>query len=613
MALAALALSLTEAEAATAAFAATVPEVAATVGTLEAGMQLGSTLASGAELGGLASIFSNPTAMLGGAPAAEAAITPQIAESFAANQMETAAAQEAMRQQAAQQTLQNSFGSQAFKPLTPPTPADLLRQQQVINAFQQSAANPIDPSQFQQFEQLASGTVPEVVPKAADALKYSNYPATSPIDTNSPYFTQLRSAINTPDVFNPTVANAGEGVTQLADTAPNIAEKVAEQAAKVPTLDKQGNFASNMAGFFRDPSMANFQEYLKLHPYASSMGAYALYNALKGEPKQPKPNRGMIRPYTFNSQQNLAAYEPQTGSAERNYFTNSLVASTPYRAAAGGIVALGVGGPVEQMSAQNAIGNNETYPQANLNTAMYSNPMIQRPVAQNVIQSGVDIDVDPFTGEQRFARGGVADPEKSPGYKYSYDPNTMQFTQASKPVEVAPTATYGQYGPVGRTTPTWASEPTNIVSGGMAQPFMPSGGQAYNTAPVQPYQSPEQQMGLGGFYNDMDAQLSAMGYAAGGGISHLGDYSDGGRLLKGPGDGVSDSIPASIGGRQPARLADGEFVVPARIVSELGNGSTEAGARKLYAMMDRIQKARKKSVGKEKVAVDSKTDKYLPA
>jgi hypothetical protein len=98
-----------------------------------------------------------------------------------------------------------------------------------------------------------------------------------------------------------------------------------------------------------------------------------------------------------------------------------------------------------------------------------------------------------------------------------------------------------------------------------------------------------------------------------GGMSHLGDYSDGGRLLKGPGDGVSDSIPATIGNKRPARLADGEFVVPARIVSELGNGSTEAGARKLYAMLDRVQSARKKSMGKGKVAKNSRADKLLPA
>jgi len=95
-----------------------------------------------------------------------------------------------------------------------------------------------------------------------------------------------------------------------------------------------------------------------------------------------------------------------------------------------------------------------------------------------------------------------------------------------------------------------------------------------------------------------------------GGITTLGGYSDGGRLLRGPGDGVSDSIPAMIGKKQPARLADGEFVIPARIVSELGNGSTEAGARKLYAMMDRIKKARSKA---KNIAADTKSDKHLPA
>lgn len=91
---------------------------------------------------------------------------------------------------------------------------------------------------------------------------------------------------------------------------------------------------------------------------------------------------------------------------------------------------------------------------------------------------------------------------------------------------------------------------------------------------------------------------------------HLGSYSDGGRLLKGPGDGMSDDIPAKIGSKQPARLADGEFVVPADVVSGLGNGSTEAGARKLYAMMDKVRHARtgSKKQGKE---IDSR--KYMPA
>ena len=120
----------------------------------------------------------------------------------------------------------------------------------------------------------------------------------------------------------------------------------------------------------------------------------------------------------------------------------------------------------------------------------------------------------------------------------------------------------------------------------------------------------------GGFGPSSAGELASGGLTAfaSGGLGSLGGYSDGGRLLRGPGDGVSDSIPATIGkAKQPARLADGEFVVPARIVSELGNGSTAAGARKLYAMLARIQAGRKKSIGKSKVAVNSRMDKHLPA
>jgi hypothetical protein len=105
-----------------------------------------------------------------------------------------------------------------------------------------------------------------------------------------------------------------------------------------------------------------------------------------------------------------------------------------------------------------------------------------------------------------------------------------------------------------------------------------------------------------------EGQGKTWDYAAGG-ITTLGGYSDGGQLLRGPGDGVSDDIPATIGNKQPARLADGEFVIPARIVSELGNGSTDAGARKLYAMMDRIKKTRSKA---KNIAANTKADKHLP-
>ena len=94
---------------------------------------------------------------------------------------------------------------------------------------------------------------------------------------------------------------------------------------------------------------------------------------------------------------------------------------------------------------------------------------------------------------------------------------------------------------------------------------------------------------------------------AGGGM--LGSYSDGGRLLRGPGDGMSDNIPASIANKQPARLADGEFVIPADVVSHLGNGSTEAGSRVLYEMMNRVRKAR---TGNPKQGKQIKPQKFMP-
>ena len=101
-----------------------------------------------------------------------------------------------------------------------------------------------------------------------------------------------------------------------------------------------------------------------------------------------------------------------------------------------------------------------------------------------------------------------------------------------------------------------------------------------------------------------------------GGIADLGGYATGGRpnLLNGAGDGVSDDIPASIAGKQPARLAAGEYVISSRIVSELGNGSTDAGAQRLDEMVKRIQAGRSKTMGKGKeYAKDTKPYKHLPA
>ena len=100
--------------------------------------------------------------------------------------------------------------------------------------------------------------------------------------------------------------------------------------------------------------------------------------------------------------------------------------------------------------------------------------------------------------------------------------------------------------------------------------------------------------------------------AAGGGLMGLNTYAAGGKLLRGPGDGMSDSIPAVIQGANPQRaaLADGEFVIPADVVSHLGNGSTEAGSKHLYSMMDRIRKAR---TGNPKQGKQINPDRFMPA
>jgi hypothetical protein len=102
------------------------------------------------------------------------------------------------------------------------------------------------------------------------------------------------------------------------------------------------------------------------------------------------------------------------------------------------------------------------------------------------------------------------------------------------------------------------------------------------------------------FY-DLDRNDNRRAYAAGGMAP---------RFLSGGGDGMSDSIKAKINGTQEARLADGEFVIPADVVSHIGNGSSKAGAKQLYSMMDRVRQAR---VGTKKQGKQINPRKYMAA
>jgi hypothetical protein len=323
------------------------------------------------------------------------------------------------------------------------------------------------------------------------------------------------------------------------------------------------------------------------------------------------------------------------------------------------------GGPVEAMSDANAIGMNTGYPQSGIRTGAYATPD-QQPISRDML---------PYAGQPQFAEGGAVDSytydpttqlytkksgegatmvspkggisEASGGSEYSGPNKNVQnetFEEQSERnqklndfltdlVRNSPTsiALRGLNTLFGTQTPATVSNagtyagmyPTSAQSG-IGIPGEQDANEARDLADqnqgaaVGDGNTGSYTSDNGGTFGPSDSGYGVFAQGglaalAQGGISHLGDYSDGGRLLRGPGDGISDSIPAMIGKKQPARLADGEFVVPARIVSELGNGSTEAGARKLYAMMDRVQKARKKTVGKGKVAANSRSAKYLPA
>ena len=149
----------------------------------------------------------------------------------------------------------------------------------------------------------------------------------------------------------------------------------------------------------------------------------------------------------------------------------------------------------------------------------------------------------------------------------------------------------------------------NIYSG-YTQPTQAS--HTYNRATkkwekTKPVRQPFRIGSNNGIGNQYSMQTAFSGY--GGPDVGVAQYAEGG-MLEGPGDGMSDSLAAQIDGSQPAALSQGEFVVPADVVSHLGNGSSDAGSKRLYAMMDEVRKAR---TGTEKQGKEINPERYMPA
>jgi hypothetical protein len=201
----------------------------------------------------------------------------------------------------------------------------------------------------------------------------------------------------------------------------------------------------------------------------------------------------------------------------------------------------------------------------------------------------------------------------NPHYQAQYQNRVTQPTPASAgagyPQVYQPTMAEGGmvpgYADGGLLDPN--SEPVDFMGGDMYPQSQQQ--RSYYATPTQmPTSAQQTAASYEPNTNPLTGEMTAN--MAGGGLASLGSYSDGGQMLRGPGDGMSDSIPARIGSRQPARLADNEFVVPADVVSHLGNGSSDAGAKKLYSMMAQVRKAR---TGKKNQAPKINADKYLPA
>lgn len=314
--------------------------------------------------------------------------------------------------------------------------------------------------------------------------------------------------------------------------------------------------------------------YLSNTQLGMTAGTAALSGAMQAE-----RNQYGVPDEEYSGPLSQLKYDPKSFKASNPQYAPTSVYRPTYAAEGGIMQAYQAGGPVERMTMANTAMNPQggLYPQGMIDKTQYATPT-QRPTSLEVVESepSYDARVNPMTGTL-MARGGIA----------RYDVGGMAGTATGLP-------NMSQ----GSAAQTQAGQPQGLEllmkkKRGMMTPEQAESAKMQGLTPSA--------------YADIYGQAEGL---AAGGISSLGSYSDGGRMLKGPGDGMSDNIPATIAGKQPARLADGEFVVPADVVSHLGNGSTDAGAKQLYAMMNRVRKAR---TGNPKQGKQIKPAKYMAA
>ena len=370
---------------------------------------------------------------------------------------------------------------------------------------------------------------------------------------------------------------AGNNAALYTDT-PAIGNKLVGEPGTSYLVSPSVGGATTVAGPAADPS---FLDKAASYLPESTAGKIALGGGLglAGLMAQERNKYGVPEAEKYTGPLSKFSYNPNT-------YQPDLVAPpvNPYQAR------YASGGPVEMMSNQAAMGANTMYPMANMATSSFATPY-QTPQSTNMLANMVPSGggaVNMMSGEPSMQGTRMASGGRVPHYGDGGFLNDV-FGDAAQLVGDAVSGV-GQF-------------VENAGEGriGLSKPDH-GGYQAEN------YQNPYSLSN----YRSSDANpniYNPQQYASGG-IASLGSYSDGGRMLKGPGDGMSDSIPARIGRKQEARLADGEFVVPADVVSHLGNGSTDAGAKQLYSMMDKVRTAR---TGRKSQGRQIKPHRYMPA
>ena len=338
------------------------------------------------------------------------------------------------------------------------------------------------------------------------------------------------------------------------------------------------------------------------NPYLTAGGAGAAYGALTPKKFEEPKKKEEKSPLAGFSQEDFTAYQaprpdPYPQARYTDYFNYAKEGGVMQSYAQGGITDLAAGG---EMAGQG-------YPQGLIQGNQYANPT-QAPMGQEVVSSGYEPAINTYTGSRvgpGMAEGGIA------SFAYGGATNTNNQNRDSMIM--------GRNGRMGNKAPNMDINPSvGNYSVAPIQNHYQAQYQQQAPAPTLTYNGPQGGYAPNYSLGDSMGLLAATNPGitrgmAGGGMAgyNLGGYASGGnpRLLKGPGDGMSDNIPATIGGRQPARLADGEFVVPADVVSHLGNGSTDAGAKHLYAMMDKVRTAR---TGRKAQGKQINPAKYMP-